>query len=251
MAGRAQSHAKSLALEHEVAINELLTKASERGASASLPDAAVIAKCVAVFDELQASKVFGPNQRLMTTIKTLLYQALFSDEVTTDADGQLQKVPHALTVEQRRREVVQLQEDLDYQKGCFQDIDQDVQACRQQLKSTSEDLQATRAALQASQGKCEQLEADVLDLKTKLDRRLEDDNGNILHMAREVEAANQTAAEATDAAVNMRRYVEGQETRRKVRVRVLCCAVTVRGASALLRWRDVACICVVACAGCG
>eukprot|EP01052_Picozoa_sp_SAG31_P037055 SAG31_NODE_4718_length_3010_cov_2.593267_2_plen_714_part_00 len=204
---------KSRVLQHEVAINELVAQASARGEE--LPTAAVIAKCASVLDELHAAKAFGPYQRLMSTIKSLLYRALFSDEVTTAPDGQLAKVAFAVKVQEQQKQLLQLQEDLKYQKSCFRDVDKDLESGREEMKRLSDELEHTRKELTESQDSCQHLEQQVVTLKAKLAEQVDEDSGNIRHMAREIEASKQAVVDAKAAADDMKRYVESQESRRK------------------------------------
>jgi hypothetical protein len=226
--------AKSQALAHEFAINELVALAS------STVNAAVIAKCCEVFDELQASKVFGPYQRLMSTIKSLvssyhnvvimircncrhteiayglqLYQGLLSEEVTIGDDGQLQKVPYALQIAQQQQEVARLQEDLAYQKSCVKDIDGDVMTGRAELDQLTAELNNTREQLANYQSQCKQLHEDIGELETKSRLQAEDEINIVRRMAESIEVANEKAAEARDVAATMDQYVDEQETRRK------------------------------------
>ena len=205
--------AKSQALQYEVELNEAVCSAAN--STGAPPDATVVAKCCSILDDMEHGGAFGPYQKVVSQLKSLLYQAVFSDRVTSDETGQLQRVPYATVV-------LEMGQVVDELRGTVRSYNADLEGFAQKLAAAEDAKASLRKSLSDAQGELHEWKRKhdaVLSSKEALqyakDELEQDHAAHLRRVATDLADTEEEVAGAHAEAGRLRRYVDNQEANRK------------------------------------
>jgi hypothetical protein len=206
--------AKSQALQYEVELNEAVCSAAKPPVGAP-PDGTVVAKCCSIWDDMERASAFGPYQKVVSQLKGLLYQAVFSDRVTSDATGQLQRVPYATVV-------VEMGQVVDELRGTLKSHQADLESYAQKLTRLEGEKASLRKSLSDTQSEIHEWKCkhDVAlsskeALQAAKDELEQDHAAHLRRVATDLANTQEEVAGAHAEAGRLRHYVDNQEANRK------------------------------------
>ena len=228
----------SHAVQYEVALNETLCLAEDRG-GATVPAPSVIAKCCSILDEMEQGGAFGAYNTVVSQVKKLvrrprhpnsplrysasdwcrtsqLYRAIFSnDQVTTDASGQLQKVAYATLLAAQQTDMSQLQEDLTDREEQLKQCVDSLAASRSKALQLAEQLSREQQQVQAAGAKYVELEERCTALQQGAAEQQEKHRHMMASMNSDLVKEKNLVAAARHEAEHLRHYVDNHEANRK------------------------------------
>jgi hypothetical protein len=207
--------AKSQALQYEVELNEAVASAPKAAAAGAPPDGSVVAKCCAILDDMERASAFGPYQKVVSQLKGLLYQAVFSDGVTSDASGQLQRVPYATVVVEMGQVVDELEAAVKSHEADLGQYAERLAAAEAESTSLSKALSDTQGELDGWKSKHDRVLSDKQALQDAKEELEQDHAAHLRRVATDLADTKEEVSGAHAEAGRLRRYVDNQEANRK------------------------------------